>query len=137
MLKKVVSYHGSERMRAIVTEHIRENACFEGRYFFLPEEGTNRDRGIVCVRYLSRYLGEVKHLFVMQQDRGQGVGQTILKELEARTEFPMLCATVLADNRESCRAFEAVGYREVERFMQEDRETILYFKKLEADRAVS
>lgn len=128
-IQKVIRPQTLERVTAIVHEQIRPDARIEGTYFVEMADG--QIRGIVCLRPLSRYLAEVKHLWVRPEDRNQGLARQMLAGLEARSKRPLLCSTVLRDNLPSQRAFEVVGYDPVAGFIQgKDRDTIFYLKNI-------
>lgn len=126
-LQKVVSDSAKALVTALVQEQIRADARIEGTYYV--EMANGQIIGLVCLRPLSRYLTEVKHLWVRDTDRNRGIARQMLMELDHRSSRPLLCSTVLADNAPSRKAFEVTGYRATANFIQgEDRNTVFYLK---------
>lgn len=68
--------------------------------------------GVVCLKQLSFYLGELKHLYVLPFQRRKGIGMALVKRAIEDTRLPVICATVLKENQASLSLLGKAGFKE-------------------------
>jgi len=85
-----------------------------GRYFVAVREG--RLEGCVCLLRRSWYLTEIRHLYVLPELRGQGVGTFLVREGLGNVKTPTAVVTVREDNAASIHINEQLGFVKWSRF---------------------
>ncbi len=120
-----------KRTLDIVKEMVRgynPRAAFEGRYHVAVGEG--RIKGCVSLARRSWYLTEVKHLFVREEFRGNGMGKYLVTKALGKIDTPLACCTVRADNSISLGLFRRRGFQVIREFKNpETGDQILFLVK--------
>lgn len=94
------------------------DARFNARYYVAAENGAIKG----CVGLIRRawFMTEIKHLYVKEQYRGQGIGTFLVSKALKRIKSPLACCTVKADNLASLRIFQHFRFTPRERFVNQD-----------------
>jgi GNAT superfamily N-acetyltransferase len=93
-------------------------AVIQRRYYIVIEDGIIKG----CVGLIRRawFMTEIKHLYVKEQYRGQGIGTFLVSKALKRIKSPLACCTVKADNLASLRVFQHFRFTPRERFVNQD-----------------
>ncbi len=100
--KKVVKKTTLGKIREII-EGYHSHACLEGRYYVALKGG--KIAGCISVAKRAWYMTELKHLFVKEEERGNGIGKFLVEEAVKRVKTPLVCCTVRSDNERSINLF--------------------------------
>ncbi len=68
--------------------------------------------GIVGIKKLSFYLGELKHLYVSPSHRRKGIATALINKAVEEMRLPAYVATVLEGNEASLGAFNKAGFKQ-------------------------
>ncbi|HAK87647.1 MAG: hypothetical protein A2X55_08995 [Nitrospirae bacterium GWB2_47_37] len=118
--KKIVSEEGLMRVREMLSGHIPQIKPAY-RYYIAVEDG--KIKGCVGLKRQTWYMTEIKHLYVKEEYRNQGIGNFLVKEVLKRIKAPVVCCTIAGSNDSndwSCWIFEGVGFSKRETFVNPD-----------------
>lgn len=91
-----------------ISTWLKRDVSFAGMYItaYLGEKIV-ATIGIQCVTH---YVHEVKHLYIVREYRGQGIGTKLLKDIRSVMLAPMYIATVRTENIAARNLFAKCGW---------------------------
>lgn len=113
-LKKAVKPATLQRITDWLKECNGLAPAISGRYYVAIREG--RIEGCVCLLRRSWFATEIRHLYVLPERRGHGVGAFLVREALGKVKAPLAVATVREDNAASLHLFERLGFERWTRF---------------------
>ncbi len=111
-LKRVIKLATLIRVHRIIEAERKENdppPVFGGTYFALVDDG--RIKGTIGLKRLSWYLTEIRHLVVLPEFRGQGLGRALLFGAIGKVKTPVIGCTIRRENAISLRLFTDRGFQ--------------------------
>ncbi|MBI5178189.1 MAG: GNAT family N-acetyltransferase [Nitrospinae bacterium] len=112
--KRAVKPATLQRIKDWLKECNGSDPVISGGYFVAVKEG--RIEGCVCLLRRSWFLTEIRHLYVLPERRGHGVGTFLVREGLGKVKTPMAAVTVREDNAASIRIDERLGFERWNRF---------------------
>ncbi|MEM3426641.1 MAG: GNAT family N-acetyltransferase [Nitrososphaerales archaeon] len=103
----------AERLISLSAQEQGCSLCYDpaGSYYACEEK--KEVAGIVCLKKLTFYLGEIKHLYVSPKYRRRGIAIALVKRVIEDTQLPVYMATVLVNNKASLEIFRKAGFKEM------------------------